>query len=91
VKRRPVKQRLFDCAETDDLNGLKRIAYFSSKEEKIDWNCTNGAMTLLQLASTHGNERIVEFLLQREDIDVNLAAAGEPRHAISQIMSQRCF
>ena len=50
VKRMPIKQKLFNCAESGDLNGLKRIAFFSSKDQDpIDWNATNGGMTLLQV------------------------------------------
>ena len=50
VKRMPIKQKLFNCAESGDLNGLKRIAFFSSKDEDpINWNATNGGMTLLQV------------------------------------------
>ena len=45
----PIKQKLFNCAESGDLNGLKRIAFFSSKDEEINWNATNGGMTLLQV------------------------------------------
>ena len=33
VKRMPIKQKLFNCAECGDLNGLKRIAFFSSKDQ----------------------------------------------------------
>ena len=47
----PIKQKLFNCAESGDLNGLKRIAFFSSKDEEINWNATNGGMTLLQVCT----------------------------------------
>lgn len=78
VKKVPIKQRLFNYAETNDLNGLKRLAYFSSKEDQVDWNCSNGSMTLLQLACVHGNDKVVAFLLQR-DCNPNLATAAESR------------
>ena len=53
----PIKQKLFNCAEGGDLNGLKRIAFFSSKDEDpIDWNVNNGGMTLLQVFELVGPE-----------------------------------
>ena len=47
----PIKQKLFNCAENGDLNGLKRIAFFSKSkdEDPINWNANNGGMTLLQV------------------------------------------
>ena len=78
VKKMPTKQKLFNFAETNDLNGLKRLAYFSSKEDQIDWNCNNGSMTLLQLACVHGHDKVVAFLLQR-DCKPNLTTPTEGR------------
>ena len=34
---------------------------------------------IFQLAATHGNDRIVDFLLGRDGIDVGEVAPGEPR------------
>jgi ankyrin repeat protein len=78
VRQRPVKQRLFNCVETDDVNGLRRLSFLAQKGE-IEWNCNNGSMTLLQLACTHGNERAVRFLLGQHSIDPNLTTASEQR------------
>ena len=36
-------------------------------------------LLLFQLAASHGNDKIVEFLLGREGIDANGVAPGEPR------------
>ncbi len=77
VKKMPIKQKLFNCVETNDLNGLKRMAYFASRDDPVDWNCTNGAATLLQLACTYGNVKVIEFLLQRDGIDANRTSAGD--------------
>ena len=77
VRKRPIKQKVFDCVETNDVNGLKRLAFVHSKNENIDWNWNNGATTLLQLACIHGNEKAVEFLLQ--NCDPNLTTATEGR------------
>ncbi len=76
VKARPIKQRLFECVETGDINGLRRL---SKKQEgeidaKVDWNMDNGAMTLMQLACVHGREAVVAFLLDETDCDPNRTA-----------------
>lgn len=59
VKSRPVKQRLFNCAETNDVNGMRRITFAKSGDGSIDWNEHNGAVTLMQMACIHGNEKWV--------------------------------
>ena len=62
AKRRPVKQRLFDAVETDDVSTLRRLEIAEGRAN-VDWDCDNGSMTLLQLAATRGSEGAVSFLM----------------------------
>ena len=78
ARRRPVKQRLFAAAETDDASALKRLALAAEGGGKLDWNADNGSMTLLQLATTRGSHRAAAFLLDA-GCDPNGVCAGERR------------
>jgi len=62
TKAQPVKQRLFALAETNDVNGLRRLA--DEGGEDIDWNADNGAMNLMQMAVSRGS-REVKFDIKR--------------------------
>ena len=66
VKSRPLKQRVFNCAETGDVNGLRLLLKERAKETeeaKVEaeatWNCDNGAMTPMQMACVHGHDKSV--------------------------------
>jgi len=75
TKGRPVKQQLFACAETNDVNGLRRL----SKEQSVDWNGDNGALNLMQMAVSRGSKEVVAFLLHETSCDPNAVSTGEGR------------
>lgn len=56
-----MKQQIFNCCESGDVNGLRRLAFAKSNAKEggdsHDWNCDNGAMTPMQMACTHGHDK----------------------------------
>ncbi len=58
VKQVPVNQKIFNCCESGDVNGLRRLANENKTSKgSLDWNLNNGAMTPMQLACVHGHDK----------------------------------
>ena len=75
VRARPIKQRLFDAVETNDVNALNKYA---ESNAVVNWNEDNGAVTLLQFAASKGHEKVVHLLLKQDGVNPNLTVPDHP-------------